>query len=82
MEIKKLIMDSLAIVALAFVQSVAFSSSLFGVGISMKIERWLKAGSDDHIRPKKDPEIESLKKELRELKELVQKGSCDQTFPA
>lgn len=42
------------------------AGSLYGVSLSMKIERWLKAGSDDHIK-KADPEVETLKARVAKL---------------
>lgn len=40
--------------------------SLYGVTLSMKIESWLKAMSDDHIK-RADPEIEALKMRVAKL---------------
>lgn len=51
------------------------AGSLYGVSLSMKIEKWLNAGSDDHIK-KTDPEIEALKLRVAKL-ETAARASID-----
>lgn len=42
------------------------AGSLFGAAVSMKIEAWLGATSDEHVK-KSDPELEALKKRVAVL---------------
>lgn len=67
---RQLVLANMTMFLFPFYTLGTVAGSLYGVTISMKIESWLQATSDDHIK-KPDPVLEDLKRRVGALELML-----------